>query len=323
MHLLNPFTHHSLPLPSLLSLPDLLGFNHPPSFSTLINAFISPLSTLLRGLPPEFVLDPTYAPYSTISWDNLRRLFISKAVSFDRTVAVMIYGFNRQSLAFAHVGEAGGVVAWIPVDSNKRYCDVIRRRDDGLVWAVTEVGEVEAWDIESEQAPVLMKCVGCLLDAEPPSEEDVPSECDLLEKRYIVEIEGELLQVLRIVICRPRITQDYETEIMLNETVRFEVYKLGADEEEWVRMEGGVGEDWVLFLGDNESVAVKAEDVPGEGKGNMIYFSDDDHFRERCGGHDMGVYDLDDGSIEVWSDERKEDSPYPVWVFSGTNVYHG
>ncbi|KAK1277153.1 hypothetical protein QJS04_geneDACA023081 [Acorus gramineus] len=320
MHLLNPFTHHSLPLPSLLSLPALLGFNHPPSFSTLINAFISPLSTLLHGLPPEFVLDPTYAPYSTISWDNLRRLFISKAVSFDRTVAVMIYGFNRQSLAFAHISEAGGVVAWIPVDSNKRYYDVIRRLDDGLVWAVTEVGEVEAWDIESEQKPVLVKCVGCLLEAEPPSEEDVPSECDLLEKRYIVEIEGELLQVLRVVICRPCITQDYETEIMLNETERFEVYKLGADEEEWVRMEGGVGEDWVLFLGDNESVAVKAEDVPGEGKGNRIYFSDDDHLRARYGGLDMGVCDLDDGSIEVWSDERKENSPFPVWVFSGTNV---
>ncbi|KAK1283208.1 hypothetical protein QJS10_CPB21g01118 [Acorus calamus] len=253
MHLLNHFTHQSLPLPSL---PNLLGFNHPPPSppSSMPSSPHSPPSSTASPRSSSSTQPTPPTPSSLGSWDNLP-LFISKAISFDRTVAIMIYGFNRRSLAFTHVGEAGGVVACIPVDSNKRYYDVIHRRDDGLVWAVTEVGEVEAWDIESEQAPVLVKCVGCLLDAEPPSEEDIPSECDLLEKRYIVEIEGSF--------CRPCMTQDYETEIMLNETERFEVYKLGVDEEEWVRMEGGVGEDWVLFWGDNESVAVKTEDVPG------------------------------------------------------------
>ncbi|KAK1292051.1 hypothetical protein QJS10_CPB17g01913 [Acorus calamus] len=279
MHLLNPFTHHSLPLPSLLSFPSVIGFSSS-SFH-----------------PPSFVIDQ--API--VPWDVIRRFFVKKAISFDRTT-VIIYG-DENSLAFVEVGERG--VAWVPLGStNKRYEDVVRRRDDGLVWAVTSDGEVEAWDLLSEPPRVVTRVVGGT---------ELNPECPA--KRYLVKYEEELLQVLGEV----RYLFFDETGANSRSLVRtkgFKVFKLRPNQNGWVRM-SGVGDDRVVFLGNSESVSLLTEDVPGIRKGNKIYFTDDN--KVPFGGHDTGVYDFDDDCIDEWINESAV-SPAPVWVFSQTHV---
>ncbi|KAK1308969.1 hypothetical protein QJS10_CPA09g00943 [Acorus calamus] len=264
----HPFTHHSLPLPSLLSFPSVIGF-----------------SSSSSSHPPSFVVDQA----SVVPWDAIRRFFIKKVISFDRTT-VIIYG-DENNLAFVEVGERG--VAWVPLGStNKRYEDVVHRRDDGLVWAVTSDGEVEAWDLLSEPPRVVTRVAGGTeLNPKSPA------------KRYLVESEEGLLQTGDKSRSRVR-------------TKGFKVFKLRPDQNGWVRM-SGVGDDRVLLLGNGESVSLPAEDMPGIRKGNMIYFTDDN--KVPFGGHDTGVYDFDDDCIDEWSNESAT-SPAPIWVFSHTRV---
>ncbi|XVE91877.1 hypothetical protein REPUB_Repub01dG0049100 [Reevesia pubescens] len=77
------------------------------------------------------------------------------------------------------------------------------------------------------------------------------------------------------------------------ETYKFELHLLESYEE-W-RHIGGI-EDWALFLGRNQSVAVPTQVFKGL-KGNNIYFTDDNlepykYGGSVIGGYDFGVFDM-------------------------------
>ncbi|KAF9614318.1 hypothetical protein IFM89_018071 [Coptis chinensis] len=72
-----------------------------------------------------------------------------------------------------------------------------------------------------------------------------------------------------------------------------DLLKLNFSESKWLEVEG-VG-DLALFLGSNDSFSVVVSDFPGY-RGNSIYFSDDNFSKEY--GHDKGIFNLKDGSIE-------------------------
>ncbi|KAK1278659.1 hypothetical protein QJS04_geneDACA017562 [Acorus gramineus] len=260
IHLFNPFTHHSLPLPSLLTFPSVIAS----------------------------------------SFDN-HPSFFKKAVSFN-SMTVVIYG-DKNSLAFAELDGS----EWILFESNKSYEDVIY--DGLLLWAVTTDGEVQAWDVvlPSEPPRMLMR-VGTALK---------PWRWNA--KRYLVESqEGELLQVLRTVrygFLDPGCT------IYTKRTQGFEVFKPVQDG--WVKL-SGVGDDRVLFLGNNESVSLRVEDVPGCQKGNRIYFTDDDKSfftnKTAFGFHDTGVYDFDEDTVDHEFCIEDAACPSSVWVFDVKDV---
>ncbi|PIA32862.1 hypothetical protein AQUCO_04300059v1 [Aquilegia coerulea] len=156
------------------------------------------------------------------------------------------------------------------------------------------------------------------------------------DKKYLVELDGELLLVDRYLsigsddypIYHSQI-QDYEIYVpnddtyIVDTTVQFKVFKLDQLKKEWVEVKD-LG-DRMLFLGDNCSFSALASDFIGS-KGNCIYFTDR-YFqsnREEDGlfkGHCIGVFNLEDRSIKPlasYPGYSKFFWPPPTWVTSPT-----
>ncbi|CAL1372806.1 unnamed protein product [Linum trigynum] len=96
-------------------------------------------------------------------------------------------------------------------------------------------------------------------------------------------------------------------------TREFTVYKLNEDTNQWDEVKS-IG-DYALFLGTNTPACLSTQDHPGY-KPNCIYFTDD-YFekqkRRRHDGHDMGIYNLSDGTIESLCCTNLYEKPSLVW----------
>ncbi|OVA15999.1 Protein of unknown function DUF295 [Macleaya cordata] len=137
---------------------------------------------------------------------------------------------------------------------------------------------------------------------------------------YLVDFSGDLLLVSRVREYEHKGTFDYTT-------VKFRVFKPDQNGQEWHWPRIKDLGDCVLFLGANSSVCLLANELSGCQR-NCIYFADDNHdsynFKDddlddsyEIGGHDLGVFDLNNGSIKanpyhlfnprfIW--------PPPIWV---------
>lgn len=85
-----------------------------------------------------------------------------------------------------------------------------------------------------------------------------------IRKRYLVESFGELLLVIYL-------ASTTECRHLSEVGVAFEIFKLNADEKQWVEMT--TLDDRILFVGEDSRFSVLARDFPGC-KGNCIYFYD-------------------------------------------------
>ncbi|CAL1405110.1 unnamed protein product [Linum trigynum] len=101
-------------------------------------------------------------------------------------------------------------------------------------------------------------------------------------------------------------------------TTGFMVYRLNEDTHQWEHVRD-IG-DFAFFLGFNAPICRSTKDYPGF-KSNCIYFTDDHssgHRRRRFGGHDMGIYNLSNGSVEsILSSNLYKHTliwPPPVWI---------
>ncbi|PIA26366.1 hypothetical protein AQUCO_09400014v1 [Aquilegia coerulea] len=137
---------------------------------------------------------------------------------------------------------------------------------------------------------------------------------------YIVESNGDLL-----VIARARKwAYDYDDQSYL--TRQFFVFKLDPIELKWIEVNTLNG--YMLFLGQNSSLSLLASDFPGC-QPNCIYFVDDqnqtyvDHNIVYYGAdprqrkpepHDMGVFNLVDGSFQPFYLEINKILPRPIWI---------
>ncbi|KAL8147612.1 F-box protein SKIP23-like [Apium graveolens] len=96
-------------------------------------------------------------------------------------------------------------------------------------------------------------------------------------------------------------------------TLVFEVYKLDFSINEWVQVES-LG-DQVLFLGGVQSISLSIQDVPAC-QPNSIYFTDDCWARlhEHNVRYDVGVFHMEDKSIEAFHQCDLGSEPPPIWV---------
>lgn len=108
--------------------------------------------------------------------------------------------------------------------------------------------------------------------------------CDTDGIKYLVESEGELLQIVR------RTNSAHRTDC-------FTVFKLDFKSVKWVKLKNLSGQ--VLFVGDNSSLSLPISDLPGC-KPNWIYFSGHKSmdFHERKCPRDMGIFSMEDGILE-------------------------
>ncbi|KAK0586483.1 hypothetical protein LWI29_007793 [Acer saccharum] len=241
-----------------------------------------------------------YNWYSLIT-PKMYAVYINKAIlssnpllTSDYTVMV-IYG-RKGVLAYSKPGDK----AWTTINTWKgKYFDVTYYK--GKFYAINSHGEIMACDVRGDN-PTIAQVVA-----------NMPYNIPHWDKAYIVESLGRLLVVMRDGVCgRP--IKEGSIGITYG-TTEFRVYEVDLSTDNWTRIKD-LG-NTSLFLGHSSSMSIESDGVYA--KPNRIYFTDDCleayWFIKNGGGKDMGIYNIEDGSIEPYllEDSRHRLTP-PMWV---------
>ena len=188
--------------------------------------------------------------------------------------------------------------SWTCLEGAQSYSeDVIYRR--GLFYAVNKFGSIAVCDVSGSSPRVSII--------------EMPEQFggDL---QYLAESGEELLLVTRYL----DLTYDVELDQtnMIYRTTRFQVCRLDWKSPNWEVVRSL--DDRALFLGGNLSLSLSSVDFPGC-KGNCIYYTDDyseDNYDDSHGGEqDLGVFNLEDGSIEpLPCSNFRVRWPPPLWI---------
>lgn len=204
-------------------------------------------------------------------------------------IAVVIWGYD-QLFAYARSGDE----AWTFVNMGESFPfeDVIFY--EGRFYTAGAKGTVESHDLNGPFPIVSTVAV----DLAPYA----------WERKYLVEISGNLFELLRV---HDNLSPEYDLR-----TTSFEVYMIDRDTDKWVAVK--ILGDYALFLGDNYSIAVSKRDFPAPAlKENSIYFTDD--YWEGIISYkditrDLGVFSLEDGSVETFYPNGPQQTwPQPSW----------
>ncbi|KAK2663761.1 hypothetical protein Ddye_002335 [Dipteronia dyeriana] len=216
---------------------------------------------------------------SKVSFIQKFVLSTSPSLESEDYTLVVIYGSTGKLAYFRP-----GFKTWIAIDSCQHtYSDVIYCR--GMFYAIDVGGGITVIDIRSDNTAAAKRVVA-----------DLPLELvprEFRTKFYLVESAGKFLVVGRK--FHYRIT-DYGTTAF-----RVVEVDLSRNQNEWSPVKN-LG-NRALFVGDNSSLSVQVFDNSNF-KPNRIYFTEDwrelyfcRHYPEGVG-RDMGIYNLQDGSIE-------------------------
>ncbi|KAF9609276.1 hypothetical protein IFM89_014470 [Coptis chinensis] len=125
---------------------------------------------------------------------------------------------------------------------------------------------------------------------------------DTLDERYLVELSGDLLLI-----------RDFVVESVYHD--RFLVFKLDQLEVKWIKVKSLGGHS--LFLGANSPLSLPAVEFPGC-KPDCIYFTDDYYLNcmtsHGVGPRDMGVFSLEDGTLEHFQMDGDMIFPPAIWL---------
>ncbi|CAL4966582.1 unnamed protein product [Urochloa decumbens] len=247
---------------------------------------------------------------------ELRDIFFDKAfLSSDPSTGNYIVAAIHNPcyrLSFARAGDD----CWTLLPPHDDFGDCIFK--DDLMYALTQLGEIHVFDFSGpavKQKVVLEKMRSYNAD-----------------NMYIVQIPcGDLLQIwgdydfipLAEDVSQPRPLEEdddfsepdlpYAYKSHKHYATKFKLFKVDLTANKLVEI-SSLGEN-VLFLGQNQSVCLCAEEHP-QLKANRVYFTDNDEF---CGRknivRDIGVLNLSDNSREYLSSPQIWSNwPSPVWI---------
>ncbi|PIA51962.1 hypothetical protein AQUCO_01000082v1 [Aquilegia coerulea] len=247
-------------------------------------------SSMIRLLNPFSRVQIDLPQQSTFEF-QIPQIVVSSTPSFINCVSkdyvVMAIHYYKRLLAIARPGDK----SWITVKTPCHFFeDIIFYKEQ--FYAVNVHGAVVVCDIDQSDlhSPTASVC-----------SETWKSTYHYRQKKYLVEWLAELLLVIKYVID---LDEDEEKEkrkeLPLYGTEKFKVYKLDFINREWEEVTS-LGE-YCLFLGFNTSVSIFAPDYSKYLKKNCIYFTDDYTHgylgTQTPGGLDMGVFDMEDKSIQ-------------------------
>ncbi|XP_057958288.1 F-box protein SKIP23-like [Malania oleifera] len=262
----------------------------------MVMHLLNPLSRVQIPLPPlqkcanlnKLVCTPK----------EFRDIFVNKAVLFSSPsspgcVVMAIYSqFGK--MAFAKPGDE----VWTPMGCRSGpFDDIIYFNGNFL--AVNFEGHVVIHDL-----------TGCHLKTVvfAPSS---PVDELLYETKYLVELGGEILMVIR------RLFETGITDPSNLKTWGFEVYKLDLMSKKCEEVMESLNNCGTLFLGNNCSFSICAADYPGCRK-NCIYFTDDyiGLANSNPFSYDMGIYSLENRKIEPYPVRHDSVSIFssPLWI---------
>ncbi|XP_052200852.1 F-box protein SKIP23-like [Diospyros lotus] len=257
--LLNPLTRAKLHLPPLSAFPNVVNFS-------------------FRDIGREYTVRARNGDIFSHNLAYMRDYFVKKVVlssspSNQNFIALAILN-QTGDLAFCKKGDQ----SWKFIEDAQSYGeDAIYH--NGLFYAVNKFGQIAVCDVHGESPRVSL--------IETPTQVGG-------DMQYLVSSSKGFLLVTRYLDFD---LNDHQIDIVYK-TAQFRVYKLDLSGPNWERVTSL--DDEMLFLGENSSLALSALDFPGC-KGNCIYYTDDyseSDYDGISGGHDLGVYNLEDGSIE-------------------------
>ncbi|GMI99599.1 F-Box/DUF295 Brassiceae-specific 33 [Hibiscus trionum] len=250
---------------------------------------------------------------------GVRENFIQKAIltgapeSNNGNYGLILLCNNSEEIAYC---ESGAHNSWTVLDiSHPPYQDIICHENN--LYALSGENSIEVWDLRRSRSHIVKKSdiVLPFPDKSLAIRDSLRVTCTF----YLVESCGDLLLVVRFIGDYVDWTRtplpEWERETDYG-TVLFHVYKLDSEGLKWMEVES-LG-DRALFLGGNQSVSVSTLSSP-DCKNNCIYFTDDNWVRMdeyySYGGHDMGIYNLKDGSFKSIYDFSSDSFlPAPCWI---------
>ncbi|XP_038718548.1 F-box protein SKIP23-like [Tripterygium wilfordii] len=267
---------------------------------------VNPLSGSKLSLPPQSTFKNQPKCHPSPQW--YRDVFIHKALvlkrpslSGEQLVVAAWYG-GCHFLAIARPGDE----TWTEVESVYQCGPSRIIRDvaccNGQIFALGSCGTLVLCEFDGPYPP------NSIIFAPPPA------DIKLANKLYLVESMGDLLMVVRVMDWDDDYNCGYETSY-------FDVHKFNFKTKEWTELEN-LG-DMALFVGDSYSMSLSSTEVAGC-VGNRIYFTDDnfdqwDSERESYGGHDIGVFDMEECTIHALpldciGDGLRSAFSCPVWL---------
>lgn len=226
-----------------------------------------------------------------------KKVILSTSPSDQSNYIVLAIINQTGDLAYCKKGD----LSWKFIDDAQGYCeDAIYFQ--GMFYAVNKFGGIVVCDVNFDSPRV--------------SFINTPHQVGG-DMQYLVACMDELLLVTRYLELE--FDGDSRQLDIIYRTTEFQVSRLDLKGPKWEVVTSL--DDWVLFVGENSSFVLSASDFP-ECKGNQIYFTDDYsewNYDGVNGDHDLGVYNLEDGSIEdLPCYPRNSYSgrcwPPPIWV---------
>ncbi|CAI9260488.1 unnamed protein product [Lactuca saligna] len=260
--IVNPLTQARHHLPPLSSFPNVTSFE--PS-----------------EIGKEYTLKTSEGEVYTCNSKEMRDSFIKKVIfssspSNENTDYYAVAILNQTGdLAFCKKGDN----CWKFIDDANSFCeDVVFHKE--CFYAVSKHGTVAICDITGSSPNV--------------SFIETPRQVGG-DMQYLVIWKDELLLVTRYM--EVEFNMDQHKVDIVYKTTDFRVFKLILNGPKWESLSGLDG--CALFLGENSSMAFRASDFHGC-NGNCIYFTDDYsewNYDGANGDHDLGIYDLENGSV--------------------------
>ncbi|KAK4429453.1 F-box protein SKIP23 [Sesamum alatum] len=274
--LINPLTRDKITLPPLSSFPNVTKFD-------------------FYSIGREYTIRSPENDYYYCNLKEMRDSFIKKVIlsgsPYDESNFFAFAILNRhENLAYCKNGHD----SWKIIDEARSYGEDVIYFGDAF-YAVDKFGSIAICDVNYGDMPIVKYInVGQQIDG---------------DMQYLVDAMGDLLLVSRYLDFEI----DIEHYLEVCKTVKFCVYRFDWNAQKWESMANL--DDKVLFLGENSSLALLASDYPGC-KGNRIYFTEDysgTNYDSIAGDHDIGVYNLEDGSIESFPCYPRN-LHWPIWI---------
>ncbi|XP_030963400.1 uncharacterized protein LOC115984520 [Quercus lobata] len=286
----------------------------------LFNPF-SRVHIQLLLIPVEF-----FNPIDRSKFAQIKKDFISEAILFadpshsnNFGVVVMIYG-TLSSLAFCKQGDT----TWTNfAGENRGYYDIICH--DNRLYALRYNCSVEVWEFQSALPTkiLIIEPTTTLKHVDGKLPRDKVST-----QLYLVKISSDFLIIQRTignfvnaegdVVDESYLLSSSDTQPLVcpYRTKLFCVYKLDLSKKKLVKVESL--KDQVVFLGGNQSMSVSSHDF-SECISNSIYFTDDRWSEmdvdNMYGGHDFGLFNLDDEEIRpIYHSDLEKFDPPPFWI---------
>ncbi|CAN6193084.1 unnamed protein product [Urochloa humidicola] len=305
LHLLNPITGDQIALPLITTME-----------------YVTPINDengVIKAYSSYYAIPGPFGPW-TFSPSKLRDIFFEKAFlssdpsTGDYIVAVIHNTYYR--LSFARSGDN----CWtsLPLPPHDLFADCVFK--DGLMYALTGFGAIHVFDFSEpvvKQNVVLKKMRN-----------------STFQRVYIVQTPcGELLQIWSDIDWEPEADSEESEPDPLEEgdgfsefewasnceprrhhCTPFKLFEVDLAANKLVEI-SGLGEN-VLFIGQNQTVCLNAQEHP-QLKANHIYFTDNDehaHLRKNMI-RDIGVLNLCDNSREkIASPQIWSNWPSPMWI---------